>query len=91
MSVVVLVQNPDWPPERIERAKRGEIKPYCHDRTPMADVRCECGHVMHIHLSQIEPIPSDVVVAALCHSCKRPFEFDRDTTVRELKEAWGWA
>jgi hypothetical protein len=89
-SRTVLVPHPDWPGERIERARRGEIVPACHDGTPHAEVRCTCGSVMHLHLSQFDPIPSGLTVAAPCHGCQHVFEFDRDETVRSLREAWGW-
>jgi len=101
LVTTVLLPHPDWPEARIEAARRGEIKPACHDGTPHAGMRCPvCGWIGHVHLSLIEAAPPYVVVVARCQGtlgpsweprpCQYEFEMDREETIAALKEGWGW-
>lgn len=83
-------QNAELPKKVLERMKAGKIRPACHDRTPHGEVRCECGEVMHVHLSQLEPVPAGTEMASRCHGCGIVFLYDRDKAVRGLRKAWGW-
>ena len=84
-----LADNPDWSPEMIDKARRGELKPSCHDKTPYIEVRCECGYQMHLHRSQIEHVPEDAVLLTRCHECDTPLELECDGLLRAMNEAWG--
>jgi hypothetical protein len=41
----------------------------CHDGTPFLTVQCACGEPMHLHESQIEPLPPEAEIATHCKGC----------------------
>lgn len=67
-----VIANPDWTPEMLAKAARGDLSPACHDRTPCIDIRCSCGATGHLHLSQIENAPEDSELAMRCYDCRQP-------------------
>lgn len=48
-----------------ERAPEALV-PACHDRSPMIDVRCDCGDISHVHETQVVP---ETTMGVRCPSC----------------------
>jgi hypothetical protein len=77
-----LVPNP-----KLVGVDRSKLEPACHDKTPFLTIECSCGYRMHIHLSQIENVPYEVLVSR-CHRCGELLFFDKEWLINAIREAW---
>lgn len=89
MTLMAIRPNPEWTRTMHEKAKRGDLVPACHDRTPHIELRCPCFFVMHVHRSQIVHVPEGARIATPCHNCGDVLEIDRDELLKAMDEAWG--
>jgi hypothetical protein len=48
----------------------------CHDRSPFVTIRCTCGADMHLHETQLAPVPTSTAIGVRCQSCREPMVFE---------------
>ena len=91
MTSWVVMDNPDWPKQRIEAAKRGELKPACHDKTPYLDLRCDCGQIGHVHASQLQDAMKQgaTEIGTFCFGCGEELVLPIVPVLLAINEAWG--
>jgi hypothetical protein len=83
MSSWKLVPNPN-----LKGVDPSKLQPICHDKTPFLTIQCSCGYQMHIHLSQIENIPQEMIISR-CHNCNQLLFFEKKWLLEAIQKAWG--
>jgi hypothetical protein len=84
----VLVENPEF-----AGREPTPLEAVCHDGTPFLTFGCPlCSASNHLHESQIDGLPSPVVLAIRCGSCRRrselPVRFVRNAFARLRADGW---
>ena len=81
-----LVPNPSWADVAPEDRKSGRA--ICHDGTPFLTILCDDKHPNHIHASQLENIPADVlIIITSCKTCGNKMEFPKDWLFKAFEKA----
>jgi len=80
-----LIPNPAW--EGKLSRPLGRIAT-CHDGTAFLTVQCQCGGQMHLHYSQVEPLPEKAVIVTACLDCREELVMERDWLLGAMREAW---
>ncbi len=83
----VLVENPAYAGKMPRK-----LTAVCHDGTPFVTVRCACGYELHLHESQLGPLPRIAEIATRCHSCNGalvfPPGFFADAFAKMREQGW---